>query len=400
MAEETTKIESGEEGQQQPVAETPTPETSETPEASSDDGEFDPTDISGESELPKNWESIKFEDFQGSREPVEEKKEKVEEGKTTTEKVEDEKTEVEKTEVEKDKPTPTSEPSKTPTPVQSRAEVLKTLGVPDNEIPFYKGIPNENFNHVKGKLQELNDLRTKYAEAQKTLEAGKQVLNAPHPEGYLLDPQFKQLSHAANLSNSVVNHWIEQLEKAERGEEWQNLSADDKGNIRVSNTAMEPSEQAKSFIRKELREAEMYALDFNKQVRDQQANYKTKYEGDLQMIKSAEEKYFPDYDKPDHPTSAIQKAVIEKLPPSFRNLPTTSLLAKTVANNSIFKQKLEDATKENVTLKAEIAQLKASRPSNPQQPTKSKFQQTPVSKSSRSSYDGISFEQFDGAFSR
>jgi hypothetical protein len=255
----------------------------------------------------------------------------------------------------------------------TRNDVLKSLGIPESEYPLYKGMHNDQFNNIKAKIEKLNNLTKENADL-KTKQGQNTIPLYGNPQGYLLDPQHDRLSKATNIATSVVNHWIDQLDAAERGEKWLDLDVDKDGNLIVVENEKEPSEQAKSYIRRELRGAEKHQTEFQGQLNNLRSTHENRYKADLEVMKAAEDKYFPGYDDPNHPTAKTQQATIDLIPEAFRHSPVAKMLGKTVANNLIFKTQLEAANKELTTLKAELEKLKAGRPANPQQPTKNRLQ--------------------------
>ncbi len=260
----------------------------------------------------------------------------------------------------------------------SRESVLKELGIPEDQHKLYKFMSNDAFNKVKELLTENKALK---GEVEKSRMAPPPKVDPliplyGNPEGYLLDPQYKQSSAQASLAQSALNHYAQQLDRITQGQPWRDLEADQQGNLYVVEKDIEPTESGRIAINEKIREIQEIKIMARRQVEDIRNNYSTRSKQDLEVIRGAETKYFPDYDKPDHWSQPIQKQFIELLPPSQRHNPLANSMAKMAANNSYFKNNWEKSEKRAQEAEKKVKELedKIKTVGNPQTPTKNRFQ--------------------------
>lgn len=217
--------------------------------------------------------------------------------------------------------------------------------LPENVIPIFKKMSNESFNALKpvylahGKLQEeVKKKETEIAELKK----GKVSLPESyfeHPQGYLLDPEYTQAEVNTNLSQQILNHWNQQLILIRQGKPWQDLGEDQKGNI-IALSPKQPTENDEIAVMNYINFAHQQLVKNQSKMETAAERFKSRHTEDIKLLKEAETTYFPDFDKPEHPTSGIQKQVIEALPASMRKHPLASVLAKTAAANALLRAEI------------------------------------------------------------
>lgn len=359
---------------QAPTEETPVDQVDNTPdntpdatnEIAFDEGNTPDTPNADGEKINTN---INFNDFKKAREitfedaPEEKKVEEKKEEKVVEKPVEQPKT--------------LQQPIQNAAPKITREQVLNELGVPAEQHPLFKSMSNDAFNHVKTILGDFVSAKKqietlKKAQEETKVEPGISLYG--NPEGYLLDPEYRKLSSLQTIAEQVKNHWIAQLDNIEKGEQWTDLDVDQNGKI-YKGAKKEPTTEATSYLRQQLMDAEHHIFTHGKKVEDLKAQYKNQGSKDLEFIKQTESKFFPDYDKPDHPTRKVQDDFLQLLPKSIRQgNPLATVLAKTVANNNLLKIQAESALKELAAIKAENETLKKAKPANPQQPVKGKTQ--------------------------
>ena len=224
-------------------------------------------------------------------------------------------------------------------------------GIDDADKPLFRDMSKESFN----KLKEI------YVASKKKDEQIAALQKAPqqqfiHPEAYRLDAEYQKMEEVTGILSSVESHYIAQLEKIAQGEKWNDLGVDEKGNPFIQGQSQEPDVRSEQYIRKMLAQTQNEMLGTQRRMSEMSTGYVKNYQNDLNVIKTAEEKYFPGYDKPDHETQKLQSTFInEVLPPTFRSHPLAKTLAKTVANNALFKRDLEAAEKKVKELEARLA---------------------------------------------
>jgi len=127
-------------------------------------------------------------------------------------------------------PEPTSDPDPAPTsevPAAAHAPGARNYAdYPEELHPILKSLNNANFAAKAPVLKQM------YADAQraKTLEAelaeakkGPQFFYE-HPEGYQLDPQYRETQHQLSLCDFETEHWRNQLLAIKSGQPWVNIT--------------------------------------------------------------------------------------------------------------------------------------------------------------------------------
>lgn len=331
----------------------PPPPTDETVVTTSDDGE---SNEQPERDLSK----INFNAFKEARAGV--NKEEVKEAVKT------EAAKVEEPEV------------KQPAPVKAKpAPVKRDLsGIDEADQPYFKQVSNESFARLKEVY--LNNKKAQEEIAQLKTKASQPA--APsyfsgHPEAYTLTQDYQQATGALKVAASVEDFLVAQLDNISKGEKWEGLTTDKDGNIYRTGTQSEPTERARWELEKQLRQVQDARIGYERKITELKGGYSKSYDADIALLKATEEKYFPGYDKEDHPTYKAQQEFLKILPASQQSNPLAKTLAKTVANNAIFKSQLDAANAKVKELEAQLAKLKTPA-SNGQQPGKDKTVAGPV----------------------
>ena len=250
-----------------------------------------------------------------------------------------------------EKPVAATTPDK---PVATKLQVTNEgrdySGLPEADIPIFKRMGNDAFAKFKPIYLEHTQLKeTVKQKDAKIAELQKGVPVLPdyyfeHPQGFLLDPTYAQEEANTDLAGKIVQHWSLQLAKIRRGEQWQDLTEDPKTGKLLVDKPQAATAEAEAAVGQYLMSTQQQLMEQRQKLNNITQTFSARHKSDLDMLKEGEAKYFPDFDKPDHPTANIQKEVLKALPPSFRSSPLASVLAKTAAANAI--------------LRAEIAELK------------------------------------------
>lgn len=280
-------------------------------------------------------------------------------------------------------------PGKKPVVLQKDRDFTE---IDEADRPLFRDMSKTSFEKLKEVYVANKKAAAKIAELEQKVSA-PQTPKAfyEHPQAYTLDESYQQAAKGLEIANGVESHIITQLENIAKGDKWQDLGVDPKtGEIYVQSDAKEPNVRAEVYLKGLLTQAQNEKHSLSRKISEVREGFTKTYQSDIQVIKAAEEKYFPGYDKEDHPTRKTQQGFLELLPVSHRNHPLASVLAKTVANNGLFIQKLEAANKELAELKAKFAAVK---PVNKNiQPTKSHL--SPNGNNGKKSIADVSYEDY------
>lgn len=223
-------------------------------------------------------------------------------------------------------------------------------GLSAEETELFKKMGNKTFAHVKPIILEhkaLKEQNTKIAKELADLKVGKVTYPDSiyeHEHAYVLTPEFARINDNKVTAEAVLSHWQKQAALIRKGKDWQDIIEDDKGNMRLADpkTATEDDEVAVNnhiaFAQRQLSKAEKVHDEFI-------GGFKARHETDIKAIREAEAQYFPDYDKPDHITAAVQKETLDALPPSLRKTPLTGLVCKLVGAVRLWQYKYNQAVK-------------------------------------------------------
>lgn len=240
-----------------------------------------------------------------------------------------------------------------------RDSILKDLGITEPaKISAFKKMSNDAFNLVKDTLQKQKEYESETGKLKTELESLKTkkpdtvhptIYN--HPSGYLLNPEYTKLSNATATAKGVLKHWTRQLANIRRGEKWQDLTSNDKGQIFIGETK-EPDADGEERVMEELAAAQGYAYQYERNLNELVSSHKTRRDTDEKFIKETENKFFPGYDDPKHETQPAQQKFKDMLPDTMKEYVPTSIFVKTVVNNAVFANKVKALELENASLKA------------------------------------------------
>jgi hypothetical protein len=101
--------------------------------------------------------------------------------------------------------------------------------------PYVRKLPNQLFKQAEAELLPIFEKAKKYesealpkiAELEKAV-AAKPSFAHEHPEGYVLDPEYQQVSLLADRASFEASHWESQLARILSGEGFQDLLGYDK----------------------------------------------------------------------------------------------------------------------------------------------------------------------------
>lgn len=237
-------------------------------------------------------------------------------------------------------------------------------GLSSEETELFKKMGNKTFAHVKPIVLEHKRLKAdneKIAKELADLKVGKVTYPDSiyeHERAYSLTPEFERINNNKTTAEAVLAHWQHQAVLIRKGKDWQDIEEDDKGNMRLKTPQPATDEDEVevnnciAFAQRQLSKAEKVHDDFV-------SGFKARHQTDIDQIKKAETDYFPDYDKPDHPTAQIQKETLEALPKSLRKSPLAPLVCKLVAAAKLLDYRYQQEIKgKNKTAKIEELEKK------------------------------------------
>lgn len=230
--------------------------------------------------------------------------------------------------------------------------------IPEEDRQIFSRMSNESFAKLKPVYLEHKTLKQQIAERDskiKELSSARKDGELPssyyeHPEGYRLAPEFAKVEANASVSSEIKRHWQLQLAKIRKGEDWIDFEIDEKGQAHYSKPKTATAE-AEAEVIELLQNAVNQEYHFVGKRNEFVQQFQARQKEIPEFIKKVETDFFPDYDKPDHPTAKLQQEIRDALPESLRYGPLVPLLAKTAANNALLYHRNQELEKENAKLK-------------------------------------------------
>ena len=197
-------------------------------------------------------------------------------------------------------PTATEEqeiPQEIPT-VEQTAETTQ-------EVPLASEIPAPVAKQMSKQAQEwvLAEMKRSnkaVADTKALLEANSKNTPASnawyeHPDSYVLSEEFQQSTQNLGQYKSILRHYQEQLIRIREGDDWEDLSQDDKGQVVRMAAKQKASAKAEALIEERI----AIARDLVKQEEAQQqqftADHQQRSAQARNVLAELEKRYFPQY---------------------------------------------------------------------------------------------------------
>lgn len=171
-------------------------------------------------------------------------------------------------------------------------------GFSPEETKLLKSASNETYSWATKTIRELRvraDENKALKEKVTAFEQGRPPLPESyysHPQAYTLTPEYSGLVQGMQRQQTVIQHWEEQALRIEKGEEWEDLSQDDKGNI-YKVKAQPASAEAKIAVFNYLAQCQRNMDGYRGDLSKMQAEFGMRHTQLGEKLKSAAEQYFP-----------------------------------------------------------------------------------------------------------
>lgn len=232
------------------------------------------------------------------------------------------------------------------------------------DVEVLKRLPNQTFENFKQRLQQFYNLEKTHAEVVKQLEE-KAKNGVPqnyyeHPQSYLLDPKFNELSGELNTIDYELNFAREQLVNIKQGRDWSLIEGYKKDGSPVMRSVKAPEDGSVDH-RAEIQLSNAISNLYNQrqqmqgQVGQIQASYAQQHQQAVQALRQAEDAFFPafrDTAKLPEQAQKLLGVVKEKIHPAFKDHPMTNLLAKAYVAQVYKDKELQSLREEIKTLKS------------------------------------------------
>lgn len=135
-------------------------------------------------------------------------------------------------------------------------------------------------------------LKAQQAEANKPSQAWYE-----HPNAYALTPEFQRSVGNANQYRAILRHYQEQLLAVRDGEEWIDLTENEKGEAIRIPTKQKPSTQAELLLEERIATARELIREEEQQQQNYIAQHQQYGQQSKTLLQDLEKRYFPQYEK-------------------------------------------------------------------------------------------------------
>lgn len=247
-------------------------------------------------------------------------------------------------------------------PVVDRKTGRDYAGLTDDVVPLFKAMSNDAFNKFKPlylahqeQTKKVTELETKLSDSQK----GKTSIPESyyeHPLAFALTPEYETAANQVNETNTIFQHWSEQLKAVQNGAAtFKTLARDASGKIIYGPDATVNKDSAVSLLA-HFNRTQQAAANAAGQLSALQQNHSAKHQQSLASVSELENKMFAVFNDEKHPAQAKIKATLDELPASVRSSPLARMTAKALVTiqslmNVITKERAEYAAGTKVATK-------------------------------------------------
>ena len=207
--------------------------------------------------------------------------------------------------------------------------------IPADLQPIFKKMGNEQFAVAHKLLNENKELKAKVAQIAKQSEGALPESYYEHPEAFQLSPTYRNLTNAYATSNSLHEHWLRQRENIKKNGKVVPIITDEKTGKLSLGQEIEADDDLAVAVEKNITFTGAQATKYQERVESYKEQHLTIHQNTLKQVKEFEEAFYPGFDAEDHPTKALQKDIISKLPKWIQTNPLVSFLAKAAVHNQM-----------------------------------------------------------------
>lgn len=162
-------------------------------------------------------------------------------------------------------------------------------GLQEDEIPFFKRMPNELYNRLYPEIVEARGLKPKFEQTQKDLEEARKAQFFTNDRAWELTPEYQELTEDGNRFNQEVLYWQQQLTLLENGEPAAGLVFDPQSNQYYKGSELPVSANSRSFVISALSKAQMLQSQNQAEQTRYAQTFKSQfgnYQNNLQSVRS------------------------------------------------------------------------------------------------------------------
>ena len=114
-----------------------------------------------------------------------------------------------------------------------------------------------------------------------------------HEQAFVLVPQYQKLSRSLDTYNRVEDHYRQQLIAIKEGDDWQDLTTNDQGEIVTVPRKADAASEVE--VSRRINAAAMQIQNTTKEIQTFQDNHKKSALGNKEAMVKLEDDYFPQY---------------------------------------------------------------------------------------------------------
>lgn len=223
-------------------------------------------------------------------------------------------------------------------PVAPSKEPVKVArdysGLNEEETVLAKKMSNDSFAYFKKTLEDKKQLAEQLEQTK--VAAPKQQSYYEHPDAYVLTDAFRTHQAAYSTAGRILQHWRDQLEKVEAGEDWQDLDMDTQGNLVLSEPKVVTA-KSKAEIYSNMNFASGQLNQQREALQKVRDTHVAEVHRMTAQIKQVSETYMPMFKNPPERLKNLLTVVegeLEKIGLGMNN-PAVQMLAKSAALNKV-----------------------------------------------------------------
>jgi hypothetical protein len=251
---------------------------------------------------------------------------------------------------------PPAAEKKADTPEDKGVKPILPLSVEKKAQRDYTGFTAEEQAVFKQMSHEAFEYTAKVVREKKELEKLKGATFLQHPEGYTLDPAFKEIQIDAHFVNKEFKYWQSQLERITNGEQWQPILKWDAEGNPVLGPARTAGPMDAEQVRLNMNQCLQISQQKQQAMQQFVGSYQQRVQADNVAIQQERAKRFGWVADPklmdekvnveglgDLPIREVRTNFINMFPPYHHNSPAVEVAADLYVALQIYGAKLKEA---------------------------------------------------------
>ena len=223
-----------------------------------------------------------------------------------------------------------------PAPAPTEPAKRDYSDLPPEVQPLFKSMSNDAFNKLKPIYLNAQKLEQAKVEAERRiaeLSANRLPENYyENDRAFVLTPEFTQAAQAAQRASAIKQHWNDQLVRIRTGEDIQNLTVNEKGEMQVSGP-IKVTPQIEAQVLSLLSQAQTAEAQHSAVLEQLAAQHKTKHTEAKSWLAQYEKESFSHFDDPKNEIARkMAEDTVRQFHSAYRSNPLALPLAKAMVS--------------------------------------------------------------------